>query len=476
MALKALSFLGTGNYKETTYVDKGREYKTGFIQQAICNWYNPDQLYILATPQVKKHQNMALLESCIGKHMTVLNIPSKQSKEDIWEIFEACTSVVDEGDSIIVDITHGFRSLPLVGFAIAAFLQRVKDVQVKHVLYGCYEDRHENCSPVYDLAPIIHLLNWADALKTFASRGDAKELAVLLSQAHQEPWQAAIKEKGQLPRLLKNLSRQIKDLSEALHLSRPLDVMSISKVLSHTMDEVSEEGEAQQWAKPFALVLEKFRDELTPLAAETPYELSKRTLKAQLALTKYYLNRDLLVQAVTLMREWVVNYMALKLGVSNWLALEERNKVADVLRCSDADDYAAGIASLWGGNMTRLRNDVAHSGFNDGPAKPETIKECANQLHQILESLLVGAGNSVLTSDTVTLDLQLLFGETASLAKLPYYIDQAQALAGVGKNVILTGQAPIWLYLSVAHALHGKASSLTYSSPVAGKVEIFHHK
>ncbi|RLA95047.1 MAG: hypothetical protein DRG83_19050 [Deltaproteobacteria bacterium] len=39
----------------------------------------------------------------------------------------------------------------------------------------------------------------------------------------------------------------------------------------------------------------------------------------------------------------------------------------------------------------------------------------------------------------------------------------------------LTGQVPIWLYLAVAHALHGKAKKLVYDSPVTGEVVIFDH-
>jgi len=40
---------------------------------------------------------------------------------------------------------------------------------------------------------------------------------------------------------------------------------------------------------------------------------------------------------------------------------------------------------------------------------------------------------------------------------------------------VLTGAAPVWLYLRVAHALHGKARKLIYRSPVTGDVAIFDH-
>lgn len=75
----------------------------------------------------------------------------------------------------------------------------------------------------------------------------------------------------------------------------------------------------------------------------------------------------------------------------------------------------------------------------------------------------------------ITIDLSQLYDQTAKLASLPDYEQQAKALAGEGQEVILTGAAPVWLYLRIAHALHGKAKSLVYRSPVTGDVVIFDH-
>lgn len=73
------------------------------------------------------------------------------------------------------------------------------------------------------------------------------------------------------------------------------------------------------------------------------------------------------------------------------------------------------------------------------------------------------------------IDLKALYGETAKLGELPTYLEKAKALAGEGNDVVLTGQAPVWLYLKVAHALHGKTRRLLYASPVTGEVVIFDH-
>lgn len=75
----------------------------------------------------------------------------------------------------------------------------------------------------------------------------------------------------------------------------------------------------------------------------------------------------------------------------------------------------------------------------------------------------------------ITVDLSTLFESRAKVSDLESYISEAKQLAGEGNDVILTGQAPVWLYLKIAHALHGKASKLIYRSPVTGDVVIFDH-
>ncbi|MBM4164565.1 MAG: hypothetical protein FJ222_09040 [Lentisphaerae bacterium] len=77
----------------------------------------------------------------------------------------------------------------------------------------------------------------------------------------------------------------------------------------------------------------------------------------------------------------------------------------------------------------------------------------------------------------MTLDLSQLYAAngTAKLAQLDAYVASACAAIPPGGDVTLTGPAPLWLYLRLAHALHGRARRLTYTSPVSGDVLIFDH-
>lgn len=75
----------------------------------------------------------------------------------------------------------------------------------------------------------------------------------------------------------------------------------------------------------------------------------------------------------------------------------------------------------------------------------------------------------------IIIDLSTIYTSNAKLSDLDSYIQKAKDLAGEGNEVILTGAGPVWLYLKIAHALHGKAKKLIYRSPVTGDVVIFDH-
>jgi hypothetical protein len=77
----------------------------------------------------------------------------------------------------------------------------------------------------------------------------------------------------------------------------------------------------------------------------------------------------------------------------------------------------------------------------------------------------------------MNLDISTLYAATdqAKLADLPAYEARVVELVAPGTDVTLTGPAPIWLYLRLAHKLHGIVRTLSYDSPVTGPVVIFNH-
>ena len=75
----------------------------------------------------------------------------------------------------------------------------------------------------------------------------------------------------------------------------------------------------------------------------------------------------------------------------------------------------------------------------------------------------------------VIIDFSTFYTSRAKFSELSSYrqkVIDLVAVAGSDKEVVLTGAAPVWLYLDIAHALHGKVKSLIYRSPVTGDVVV----
>ena len=77
----------------------------------------------------------------------------------------------------------------------------------------------------------------------------------------------------------------------------------------------------------------------------------------------------------------------------------------------------------------------------------------------------------------IIIDVSNLYRDTGN-AKLDHLSNYEAAVleeAASARIVKLTGAGPIWLYLRLAHVLHGRIARLIYDSPVTGEIVIFDH-
>lgn len=74
-----------------------------------------------------------------------------------------------------------------------------------------------------------------------------------------------------------------------------------------------------------------------------------------------------------------------------------------------------------------------------------------------------------------SLDLRDLYEQKSQIKNIHAYLKAIDRMPLDGKTAVLTGRAPVWLYLKVAHHLHGRVKKLYYQSPAAGKILIFDH-
>jgi CRISPR-associated DxTHG motif protein len=418
--LKAFSFVGAGRYEAVTYVWEERSHTTRLFPEALARVFEPEKVIVFVTEKAKNSRAsesepryVEMLQDKLGDRVEWVDIPEGRSEQELWQIFDRVASTVDEGDTILLDITHAFRSIPLIVFAVAAYLRRTKGVTIAHIVYGAYEARDENNrAPIFDLTPLLELLDWTGGAEALLKRGDAELIAEKMVTAHQ-----TLRRMGtDTPEKLKPLGQKLRELSQTLHLSRPREVMRIAYDLLPLLEEARTEFD--RWAKPFALLAGQIRNELEPLAFDQSDTLSRENLEKQLGLVEHYLKKGLVVQAVTLAREWVVSYVLLCRGSGDWLSRSDREEAERALGVAAARlrgenielpawfgqlPHNEELGRLWN-ELGNLRNDLAHCAMSADARKVRAIEQDATRVPQKLRALVNLAPVVVLPGARVAVD------------------------------------------------------------------------
>ncbi len=395
--MKAISFLGTADYKTVTYVYRDREFETNLFPEALFHFF-PDLecLYLFATPTVRGHSNLQRLKERVPPdRLKVVPIPEGHSEDELWEVFSALTEAVEEGEELIFDITHSFRSIPFLTFLAVAYLRAARRVNIRAVVYGAYEARPKDDPgprPVFDLTPFVFLLDWLAATNQFIHTGDAQYLARLLVREGDARRSGA----------LKNAGKYLEEFSRAIMLCRPLEVMEKAGRVSAVLKKASED--LARWARPFEVMAGRIEAEYGRRTLPKPTENVPEVLRQQLDLVRWYANHGHVIQAVTLAREWVVTAVGWQLYGSFVLAKEERGEIEwglsglsrvrhgratpeelnEVGRKLQMRPEADALCKLWD-QLTDVRNDLDHAGMRPNPMSAEKLSQKAQK--EILPAL-----------------------------------------------------------------------------------------
>lgn len=359
-----LTTLGTGNYEPTTYVWGERAYQTPLFVAAVAAWFPGAAVKAVSTELAWERQGVALQEAI--PYTERIPIPDGANEDELWQIFNVLVAAIPAGESVIFDITHGFRSQPVLSLLVASFLRVAKGIHLEAVLYGAYERDREN-SPVFDLTPFVAMLDWANATERFLETGDARKIAALIREQRKNP--------------LNSLAARLTDLSEALALVRPILVtQKASDLMVRIAQARAEPWEAQH--APLKLLLDRIQTSFSPLAATEP-------LRAQWQQIGWLTTHQHYLAAAALAREWLVHVRVVVAGgtivpIDNAL----RDAAESWLNNADNENGSApheappewkASVALWR-NLTDLRNDLAHCGLRVSPRPPSTITSSVEKL------------------------------------------------------------------------------------------------
>jgi CRISPR-associated DxTHG motif protein len=415
--MKAVTFLGTGKYKETTYYfgDKTAS-PANLFPKILCEFFQPKEILVMVTKQAKDmwfdELKSQLKPLCLEP--TPVDIPEGHKVEDLWVIFGELTKHLKEKDEVIFDITHSFRTLPLLSFLAASYLRVAKNVIIKGIYYGAWEARTPqpppdnpfsssptDLSPIFDLTPFIKLLDWTTATDQFIKTGDAKSLSELIQSTDGK------QEK------LNELALSLNSIALGLNTLRPLYVMEESAKLKRKIQ--AAESEIKSDLPQLIPLLERIEKDYSQFSLASPKTDQDRTnikrLTNQLRMVEWYEKRGRWVHALSLARESIVSLVCFLLS-KNALSENDRSRVEKLIKkyystekvpykadwkAAISDSLRETLHKFWGGEANRkhfgikdsdpdlasLRNDVMHAGQVE-TSKPieRTIQEAQTILRE----------------------------------------------------------------------------------------------
>jgi hypothetical protein len=378
MSKKVISFLGATQLTETTYCLDGRECRTCFMAEAAARFFAPDELYVIVTNEARA-KNLADLERRLADYLApqAVDIPSGKTEAELWAIFNAIAGVIDEQDTIIFDVTNAFRSLPILTFLVASYVRVVRHANVERMVYGAFEAKIGERTPVFELTPFVRLLDWTSATDAFLKYGRADDLAELAGGT--------------------KLSVQLKAMTEALQTSRPAETMEVADGLEATIAATRAAMPPAQ--QPFALLLDRIGAEYGGFGLRRPRDSPNAAamVRKQRATIGWYIDKGLYVQAMTSAREWIVSLVVLLTG-GDLFAKTQRNNAERLLndnpKTPSTLDPALvprldNLRKLWL-DAREVRNSLAHGGMAHDAPRAKTViehaRKVAAQLEQFLEA------------------------------------------------------------------------------------------
>jgi CRISPR-associated DxTHG motif protein len=281
---------------------------------------------------------------------------------------------------LVLDLTHGFRHLPMLAYAGALYLAALRP-EVKVV--GCWHGMLDNGQGRFiNLLPLVELPEWLNALRLLEERGDGTRLAALLQQ--------------RLPNELgagddrRKCAKELNNLALSLAWRCPLDAALAAQVmpeppkrLGRVLDSAGVVG-AGEIKEQLGKLVERYAP-TEAMSGNSKPGVTKETLGIHASMIDAAFVRDDLPGAVGLLREWLVSWVwwveqASEASSSKGLDRGERQRASGLLgalAAMERDESLSGllndtqkqIGSFWR-DVCETRNALLHNGM-----RPQSVLE-----------------------------------------------------------------------------------------------------
>lgn len=391
-----LASLGAGNLKEATYSFNNATQTTKFCCLGLAKLLDIkfDCLYLLLTEEARNAYEQELRREAeeTGLEIRIIEINSGKTIEEIWQMFDQIIESFDQAEetNVSLDISNGFRHLPLLSFASLTYLESSRKVKLAGVYYGAYDARTaENVAPVFDLTPLVNIVKGSFSVKAFEETGSISQLGEFLNDL------LALR-KNDKERLLAKLQSLHGSINSGLQLESGRDAQDLDAWVARNLP-------AENLLNAARSLLERLKSKISKIKLNQKFNkqnfvLDEDELAREFELIRWHAQNNNHSTAVILAREWVISriWLAEKPN-GHWLDKEDRFSLvendlgywSDKIKSSTfRERYSAkpyfDLLALWS-ELTEIRNQFAHAGFQIKPVNFEKGREKLDKFFKLVE-------------------------------------------------------------------------------------------
>ncbi len=326
------------------------------------------------------------------------SIPDGNSENEIWKIFEIILNTFHQDETVIVDITHSFRFLPMLLTTLLNYAKYQKNITVNGIYYAAFESlgtinevktipAEKRITPIFDLTSLSLLQDWTLASFDFINNANVNMLKQLV-RAENRFTESLSNNKKFFPQ---NVIRKLEKLITNIALCRGKELLEYDyNDLKENIDKLKT---LSGLPKPFFFLIDELYKKVQ--------SFNNNYNNLIIVLADWCLKHNYYQQMVTLLQEFSItlildecsldrfnlNYRiitsqsfrisAQKLSEESWQSPAKENKeiTSQILNSNKLESLKDSFQAL-----TDLRNDINHAGFLHDAKNVESIKSRLNNI------------------------------------------------------------------------------------------------
>lgn len=185
-----------------------------------------------------------MLSASTDLHFEFRVITDATTKDKQADLLQQIDGSVQNNDEVVLDITHGYRHLPILGLAAAKLISATKNAKIHDVIYGALDQQVNGETPVVSLHWVLRLLDVISSIDEMDRRHNIQPLVKCFSAGSLQNQLELVSYQLDVMRIdeASKSARRCQDMLKADQEKLPAELAIVSDMLSERLGKFTKVG------------------------------------------------------------------------------------------------------------------------------------------------------------------------------------------------------------------------------------------